>query len=205
VLTRALLVAFIALAPDASAQSVFLQGSIGSDIRRFSADPEKSAFDGTGTSIAIAAGGEFMSHWTASAELDLGRRATRSTTTALTIFGQPREIHTSYSSERRSIAALAGYRTASRRRVRVGCYAGVVFTIFRREIVSDAESIVLQSPAPGSVYEQRLTGPIVGIDLAVRAGPHVAIVPALRAQSLRIGTELGGHSIRPSVGVRVAF
>ena len=204
-LTRALLIAFIALAPDASAQSVFLQGSIGADVRRFAADPETSAFDGTAVGFTAAVGTELESHWTVSAEFDAGRRASTRTTTALTIAGQPREIHTSYSSERRGIAALAGYRTGDGRRVRVGYYGGVVFTTFRREIVSDAGSIVLETPAPGSIYEQRLTGPIVGVDVAVRAGSHVAVVPALRAQGLRIGSELGGHSIRPSIGVRISF
>lgn len=201
----ALFVALVALASNASAQSIFIEASAGADIRRFAADPEKSAFDGTAHTFAFAGGTEFHSHWVASAEVDRGGRSTRSTTTPVEVFGQSRVIHNSYTSEQRSISALAGYRTGRDRRVRMGCYGGVVFTLLRREIVSDAESIVLQADAPGSVYEQRLTGPIVGADVAVRVAAHMSILGALRAQGLRIGEDLGGHSIRPSIGIRIHF
>lgn len=201
----ALVIGFIALTSSVSAQSIFVQGSVGADIRRFSADPEKSAFDGNATAGAFTVGSEFISHWVVAADMDLGGRSTRTTTTSVVFSGKALEIHNSYRSERRSISALAGYRTGDHWRIRVGYYAGVSFTTFRREIVSDAESIVLQSPAPGSIYDQRLTGPVVGIDAAIRAGKHVAIVPAVRAQGLRIGTELGGHSVRPSIGARISF
>jgi hypothetical protein len=65
--------------------------------------------------------------------------------------------------------------------------------------------VVLGAPAPGSVYDQRLTSAIVGLDVAIRVGAHVAIVPAVRAQGLTIGTELGGYSVRPSIGGRISF
>lgn len=201
----ALFVALIALASVASAQSIFIDGSVGADLRRFAADPDKSAFDGTATAFAFAAGTEFHPHWIATAAVDFGGSSTTDTTTPVVIFGEPRVIHNSYTSTRRSISALAGYRTGTDRRVRLGYYGGVVFTTFRREIVSDAESIVLQAAAPGSEYEERLTGPIVGADIAIRAAAHLSAVAALRVQSLRIGDELGGYSVRPSIGVRIAF
>jgi hypothetical protein len=205
VLRCALFVALVAFASSASAQSIFIEASAGADIRRFAADPEKSAFDGTARTFAFAAGTELHSHWVASGEVDLGGRSIRSTATPVVIFGESHVIHNSYTSERRSFSALAGYRTAGDRRVRMGYYGGVVFTLLRREIVSDAESIVLQTDVPGSVYEQRLTGPVVGADVAVRAAAHVSILGAVRAQGLRIGEDLGGHSVRPSIGVRISF
>ncbi len=131
----------LAFAPAASAQSLFVDLSAGADVRRFSADPEKSAFDGTAHAFVFAAGTEFHPHWTASVEADFGGRSTATTTIPVEIFGESRVIHTSYTSERRSISALAGYRTGGGRRIRTGYYVGVVFTTFRREIVSDAESI----------------------------------------------------------------
>jgi hypothetical protein len=205
VLKLGLLIGSIALASSVSAQSIFVQASVGADLRRFSAEPEKSAFDGTASSLALAVGSEFIPHWLVGAEFDFGGRSTTSTTTPVVIFNVPRDIHNSYASRRRSLSALAGYATDVHRRARVGFYGGLSFTTFRREIVSDAESVVLQSAAPGSVFEERLTGAIVGADVAIRAGAHVAIVPAIRAQGLRIGTELGGHSLRPSIGLRISF
>jgi hypothetical protein len=196
---------FLALASSAPAQSIFIQGSIGVDVRRFSAEPEKSPFDGTASTFAFGAGTELMRHWVVSAEADLGGRTTTSTTTRAVFSGQSLTIHNAYSAERRSISALAGYRSDGHRRWRVGYYGGVSFTNLRREIVSDAESVVLGSPAPGSGYDQRLTNAIVGVDVAIRVGAHLAIVPALRAQGLTIGTELGGYSVRPSIGARVSF
>jgi hypothetical protein len=205
VLKFGLFIAFIALSSSVSAQSFFLDGSAGADIRRFSAEPEKSPFDGTATAFSFAAGTEFIRHWIVSAEIDLGGRTTTSTTTDVVFSGRPLTIHNSYSAERRSVSVLGGYRSGVDRRWRMGFYAGVSFSTLQREIVSDAESVVLQSPAPGSVYEQRLTSAIVAVDVAIRVVPHFAIVPALRAQPLTIGTELSGVSVRPSVGVRVFF
>jgi hypothetical protein len=200
-----LLAAFVATASSAAAQPFFVQASGGVDVRRFSAEPEKSPFDGTAGSFSAGAGTEFIPHWVVAAEFDLGRRTTTTTTTSAVFSGQTLTVHSAYSVERRTVAALAGFRSGHGGRLRVGYYGGVAFTTLRREIVSDAESVVLNSPAPGSVYDQRVTAAIVGVDAAVAIAPHVSVVPALRVQPLTIGTELSGRSIRPSVGVRLAF
>ena len=205
VLKYCVVLTLVAHASSASAQSVFAQGSAGVDVRRFSAEPEKSPYDGTGSTFAFGGGAEFIGHWVVSAEADFGSSTTTSTQTSVVFNGQTLTVHTSYSAERRGVSALAGYRSDRHRRWRVGYYGGVSFTSLRREIVSDAESVVLQAPAPGSVYDQRLTSAIVGLDVSVRVGEHFAIVPALRAQGLTIGTELGGYSVRPSIGGRVSF
>jgi len=56
-----------------------------------------------------------------------------------------------------------------------------------------------------SVFDERATDAIVGIDVAIRVAPYVAIVPALRAQGLSLSGDLSGFSIRPSIGARVTF
>jgi hypothetical protein len=200
-----LFLALLTLASGASAQTLFVQAGVGADVRRFSAEPEKSPFDGTASAFTVGAGAELRHHWVVSAEADLGGRTTTSSTVTVVFSGQTLTIHNAYSAERRSISALAGYRSNPQRRWRVGYYAGVSFTNLRREIVSDAESVVLQAPAPGSVYDQRVTSPIIGLDVSIRLGPHLAVVPALRAQGLTIGTDLSGYSIRPTVGARFSF
>jgi hypothetical protein len=82
---------------------------------------------------------------------------------------------------------------------------GLSFTAFRREIASDAPDIVLQEPSPLSVLDERVTGPIVGIDAAIRLAPHVALVPGFRAQGLSLSGDLRGFSLRPTINGRLSF
>jgi len=192
-------------AATASAQSGFVQGTFGGDIKRFSGDASSSVFDGTAQLFAIGAGGHLTPHWTILAELDVGGRSSQTTTTSVAISGQARDIHNTYTSERRGLSALAGYETSAHHGVQMVYYAGLSFSTFRREIASDAEEVVLQQPAPTSDYTDRLTGPIVGIDAVIHLAPHLSLVPSLRAQGLPLGGDLGGHSIRPSIGARVSF
>jgi hypothetical protein len=192
-------------AADASAQSVFVQGSAAAEVNRFSGEPANTVFDGTVRAIALGVGGHITAHLTVSAELDLGARSTQSTTTTVSVSGQSRAIHNSYTLQRRSISALLGYQTSLHHGLQVGYYAGLSFSTAQREITSDAEAVVLQTPAPTSSFTDRVTGAIVGIDAAFRVAPHIALVPALRAQGLPLSGDLGGHSIRPSIGVRIWF
>src|SRR4051794_24570095 len=122
VLTSAciLLAALMLPASAASAQSIFVQGTAGVEIRRFSAETDKSAFDGTAPAVVVGIGTEVMRHWVVDAELSLNGESKTETTTDVVIFGQPRTIHNVYTSERRGLAVLAGYRTAADHPVRLG-------------------------------------------------------------------------------------
>ena len=203
--TCILLAALMVSASAASAQTIFVQGTVGAEVRRFSAETDKSAFDGTARAFVFGGGTELMRHWVVGAELSLNGQSKTETTTDVVIFGQPRTIHNVYTSERRGFAVVAGYRTAAHHPVRVGVYGGVSFSIFRREIGSDAATIVLNTAASSSVFEERLTGPIVALDAAVRVNDHFAVVSAVTLQGLKIGEELDGHSLQPSVGARISF
>ena len=198
-------VGFVLSAASASAQTFFIEGRTGADVRRFSAETSPSPFDGTARAGVIGAGGHILPHWTVGAELDLGARSTDTTTTPVSVSGRSRDIHNAYTIERRSASALVGYQTSAHHRVRMGYYAGLSFSVVRREIASDAEAIVLQTPAPTAVYSDRLVNAIVGVDAAVRVAPRLDFVAALRAQGLTLGSALGGHSVRPSIGARVTF
>jgi hypothetical protein len=203
--TSILLAVLMLPASAASAQSIFVQGAAGVEIRRFSAEADKSAFDGTAPAVVIGGGTELMQHWAVGAELSLNGESKTETATDVVVFGQPRTIHNVYTSARRGFAVVAGYRTPAQHPVRVGFYGGVSFSIFRREIASDAATIVLNTPASTSVFEERLSGPIVAFDAAVRVTDHLAVVSAVSVQGLKIGDELEGHSIQPSIGARISF
>jgi Outer membrane protein beta-barrel domain len=199
------LAALLLAASSASAQSIFVQGGAGIEIKRFSAETDKSAFDGTAPAFVLGIGTELMQHWVVSGQVSLNGESKRETTTDVVVFGQPRTIHNVYTSQRHGIAALAGYRTAARQAVRLGIYGGVSFSAFRREIASDAATIVLNTPASASVYDERLTGPVVAFDVSIRVNDHVAVVSEISLQGLTVGEELGGHSLQPSIGARFSF
>jgi hypothetical protein len=193
------------VASSAAAQSVFVEGGFSRDVRRFSHEGTQSAFDGTVNGTWVNGSGFVTPRLSVGVELDTGGEVTFDDTVTVTIAGRPSQITTTYTSKRRTVSALAGIHTAPGRAVQIGAYAGLSFTEFRRQISSDAPPIVLnETPAP-SVLEERVTNAVVGVDVAILLAPHIALVPALRAQSLTLSGDLSGFSIRPSIGARVTF
>ena len=195
----------VLLASDAAAQSAFVQGGLSREFKRFSREGDRSPFDGAANTVWVGVAGFPVPRVSVGVELDLGEESTFQETAAVTVSGRPAEITTSYTTRRRSIAALAGLHTSADRAVRLGCYVGLGFIAFRRTIASDAPAVVLQEPPEPSVFEERITGAIVGVDAAIRITPNLAVVPAVRAQGLSLGGELSGFSVRPSIGARVSF
>jgi hypothetical protein len=95
----------------------------------------------------------------------------------------------------------------ARRRIRAAVLGGLTLVHFRR-------TVTLRPPAPAggtsvgpppSVFVDRVGAATVGGDLELFVSPHVAIVPAVRVHAFRLASDLGGLSIRPSVGVRWVF
>ena len=104
-----LVLAFVLTAATASAQSGFVQGTFGREIKRFSGEgTTPGPYDATGNAIAIGGGAFITPHWTIGAEVDLGNTTTTTTTTSVVVLGRPTDIHTSYTSRRRSASAMAG-------------------------------------------------------------------------------------------------
>jgi hypothetical protein len=201
----ALLAFLVFAASDAAAQSAFVEGGFAREVKRFSREGDRSPFDGTVNTVWVGVAGFLLPQVSVGAEMDLGEESTFQETVTVTVSGRPAEITTSYTSRRRSIAAFAGLHTSADRAVRLGCYVGLGFTAFRRTIGSDAPTVVLEEPPEPSVFEERTTGAIVGVDAAIRLGPNVAVVPAIRAQGLSLTGDLSGFSLRPSIGARVSF
>jgi hypothetical protein len=201
----ACLLAILLVPGAASAQSLFVQAGGGREIKRFSGEPGEDVFGGTAGAAAISVGGSSSPHWTIGVELDLGGRSTVERTTSVAISGQPREIHTRYTSRRRSASPMIGYHTIPRHAVQIGYYAGLSFSAVSRDIASDAGGILSGSPQSVSTFTDRVTGAIVGVDVAIRVAPHIAVVPSVRAQGLALSGDLHGHSIRPGIGARLFF
>jgi hypothetical protein len=200
----AVVVVALAAAP-ASAQSVFVQGTYGIDVRRFSAGEDERVFDSAVPGLSAAVGGFFSAHVSAGVELDAGGTSTESRSVSLTIAGRPATVTTTYGLRRRTVSALAGFHTGAGGRVRFAAYAGLAFNSVRREIAADAPPIVLAVPPEPSVFTDRTTDPLAGADLAVRVSSRLALVATVRAQGLTLTGDLRGFSIRPGAGLRATF
>jgi hypothetical protein len=191
-------------AAGAAAQSAFVQGGAGLDIRRFSAEEGQAVFDGSISAVTLGVGGFVTPRMTIGVELDFGGTTTETRSVTVPIGGVPTTVASSFALERRSVTALAGVHTSGAYRVRLGGYAGVAFSTVRREIATDVVGLPLPPPEP-SILIDRLAGPVVGVDVAVTVVPHVALVGALRAQGLALTGEVTGFSIRPAGFLRVTF
>ena len=192
-------------ASTAGAQTAFIEGGFSRDVRRFSHEGTQSPFDGTVNGVWVNGSVFVAPRWSVGVELDNGEDVTFEDKVNLTLAGRPTEITTTYISKRRTVSALAGIHTSPGRPVQLGAYAGLGFTRFRREISSDAPPIVINETPTPSVFEERVTNAIVGVDVAILLAPNVALVPALRAQGLSLSGDLSGFSIRPSIGARISF
>lgn len=199
------ILACVAGTSDASAQAVFVQGGYGSDVRRFSADAGQEVFDGEASNLSLAFGGFLTPRWSIGLELDLGGSSAEARSVSVPVAGRPTTITTTYALERRTVSALAGFHRPSASRVRIGCYAGLSFSTVRREIAADAPAIVLTPPPEPSIFTDRTTAPVVGLDVAVRIVTGVAVVGSMRAQGLGLVGDLTGFSIRPGAAIRVMF
>ena len=204
-IVRAIMVpAALVISSPAAAQSVFVQGGLSRDVRRFTHDGQGSVFDATASGSWIGAAGFMSPRWSAGAELDFGGESITTETAILALAGSPVNLRTTYASRRRTVTALGGFHTGGRRVV-VGSYAGLGFTGFRREIVSNAPPAVLQQPSSRSVLDERSTSAVVGVDVSIRVYGALSAVAGLRAQGLRLSGDLSGFSIRPALGARVSF
>ena len=196
--------AAVAVCSPAAGQSLFVQGGLSRDVRRFTHDGQGSVFDATSSGTWIGGAGFLSARWSAGVEIDFGGESVATETSTILLAGSPENLRTTYGARRRTVSALAGFHSGGRR-VLVGCYAGLAFTAFRREILSNAPPSVLQQAPSRSVLDERTTSAVVGVDVAIRAYGALAAVAGVRAQGLRLSGDLSGFSIRPAVGARVSF
>ena len=187
------------------AQTAYVQGGIGTDVRRFSGQPADRVFDGNVATLMIGGGGFLTSMISAGVELDIGAESDVAQSVTVTIAARPETVTTTYASRRRAVSALFGIHSTARHAVRVGVYAGLAFTALQQRIAANAPAIVLPAPPPATEFTHLAAAPIVGVDVAVAISRLVSVVGVVRAQSLELSNELRGFSVRPGVAVRVSF
>lgn len=199
-----ILVAALAWADRAFAQSGFVHGGIVVDARRFSAEADH-VFDGNTPAVLIGGGGFLTPMISAGVEFDSGGESVVEEHAAITVAGRPETVTTTFTSRRRAVSGLFGIHSAAGRVVRVGAYAGLAFTAFRQRIETTAPPIVLSTPPPPSEFTHRGATPIIGVDVSVTIARRLALAGTIRAQSLDFGSDLRGFSVRPGAVVRVWF
>jgi hypothetical protein len=189
----------------AAAQVAYVQGGMALDARRFSGEDSDRVFDANAMTVWIGGGGFLRPSLSASVEFELSADSEVAQSVTATIAGRPETVTTTYGGRRRAVSALFGVHTSARRVVRLGAYAGLAFTSFRRRIAADAPPIVLSGPPPPTVFTDRAANPILGLDIAASIGRDVAIVGSVRAQALEFSSDLNGFSVRPGAAVRISF
>jgi hypothetical protein len=127
--------------------------------------------------------------------------------TNLDVDGEPVTVHSSLSHDVRSVAVLAGYTHMASSRVQLAYLAGVSFTTVHRTFTTDAAQILLVSPSvpPSSpsisTMVDRFAVLNAGADVYVRAAPHLYVTAGIRAQPLKLQSDLSGYSVRALGGV----
>ena len=78
---------------------------------------------------------------------------------------------------------------------------------FERTITLDPAGTILGTAVqpPRSTFIDRMGAATVGMDVDIVVSRHFAVVPAIRAHSFRLASNLGGFSVRPSIGAKWTF
>jgi hypothetical protein len=200
----ALTVVVLLLADQARAQTMFVQGGIVADMRRFSGQADDRVFDSNARTVMLGGGGFLTSIISAGVEVDLGTESSVAQSVTVNVAGRPEVITTTYGSRVRSIRALFGVHSPPRA-IRVAAYAGLAFTALRQRIATDAPPIVLSTPPPPTEFTHLGATPVVGVDVAVTITTGVALVGMVRAHNLGLSGDPQGFTVRPGAALRVSF
>jgi hypothetical protein len=193
-------------APAVSAQSLLAGGAIQYDFQRFSGDPTLNRLDGSARGWTVFGGGD-VGHLALRIEGSWTDTIENIQETNLNVDGQPLSIHSSLAHNLRSVAVMAGFTHAASSRVRLAYLAGGSFTTVQRTFVTDAAQLVLVSPSTPvsssstSTLIDRFTVFSAGADVYVRAVPHLDVVAGIRAQPLKLQSDLSGDSVRVLFGL----
>jgi hypothetical protein len=187
------------------AQAAFVQAGYGVDLRRFSGENTGRVFDANAGTLTIGGAGFLTSTISAGLEVELGANSRQQESVTVTLAGRPETVTTTYESRRRSVSALVGLHSPAGRAVRAGVYGGLSILTFRRITSSDAPPIVLSAPPPPTVFSDRVAGPVMQADVAIRLAAHAAVVGTVRARGLDLSGDLRGFSIQPGALLRLSF
>jgi hypothetical protein len=206
-----LIIAVVPLvATDALAQSVMVTAGGYHDIQRFSGDAGTDAInvlDTEANGLHLAVGAVVIPHCTVAVEAGFSGESIVTKSTTVTNLGQTLNIQTQYANQPTTWSALVGLRSAPAGRLQLTYLGGVTFSHVRRTITPETPATVVQ-PAPAPVISttiDNVAGPTVGVDAAIRAADHIALVVFLRVHALTLSNDLAGFIVRPGLAAQVSF
>jgi hypothetical protein len=181
------------------------------DLHRFSGDPDLNRLNGSAGGWLLSGGVQPARHFVLQIEGSSSGTIADVDTVTADLDGRSITVTSTLSHRLRTIAALAGYAHAVTPRLRIVYLTGAAFSHVERTFTTDAPALILvypsnPDPAAGTV---RMTDDFVGFaagaDLLVRLRGALAALAGIRAQSLRLETDLSGISVRPFAGIAWVF
>jgi len=197
----ALVAATTTLCSTVHAQSVGAAATV--NIKRVSGEAEASVLDTRSPGVTVFVNAPATPHVSFALEVGVERVAEITTVTEANRV----QLQTRYGNRMRMVSALAVIHPVNSGRVRWSVLGGLTFVHFERTITLDPAGTILGTAVqpPRSMFVDRMGAATVGADVEIVVSQHVAIVPAVRAYSFRLASNLGGFSVRPSIGARWMF
>jgi hypothetical protein len=189
------------LSSAAHAQSIGAAATV--NIKRVSGEADAAVLDTASAGLVLFVSAPATPH--VSFVLEIGGEQEAETTTVSQV-NQVR-LETRYANRMRTVSALAAIHLATSGRLRWSVLGGLTFVHFERSITLDPAGTILGMAVqpPRSAFIDRMGAATVGMDVDLRVARHLAVVPAIRAHSFRLASNLGGFSVRPSIGARWTF
>jgi hypothetical protein len=206
VVERMRMVALVATFAGSAPHSVSHAQAIGAaavvDIKRVSGE-SSGVLDTSSPGVTIFVSAPATPHVSFALEIGFEREAE---VTSVSQSNQVR-LETRYANRMRTVSALAVVHPATTRRVRLSVLGGLTFVQFERTITLDPAATILGTSVQPtrSTFIDRMGAATVGLDCDLLVTPHFAIVPAIRAHTFRLASNLGGFSVRPSIGAKWIF
>lgn len=189
------------LSAAAQAQSIGAAATL--DIKRVSGEPGAAVLDTRSPGFAIFVDAPATPHVSFVFEIGFEREAA---VTTLSEANQVR-LQARYANRMRTVSALAAIHPGIAGRVRWRALGGLTFVHFERTITLDPAATILGTAVQPttSSFIDRMGAATVGVDCDIFVSRHFAVVPAIRAHSFRLASNLGGFSVRPSIGAKWMF
>jgi hypothetical protein len=189
------------LSSTTHAQSIGAAGTL--DIKRFSGEADAAVLDTRSPGFTVLVDAPATPHVSFALEIGFEREATVDTFTEANQI----RLQTRYANRMRTASALAAVHPAAAGRVRWSVLGGLTFVHFERSITLDPAATILGTAVQPttSTFIDRMGAATVGMDVDVVVSRHLAVVLAIRAHSFRLASNLGGFSVRPSLGAKWMF
>jgi hypothetical protein len=198
------LIAVLGLAPAASADWLWIDAALQRELQRFPEDVIPNRLDGAARGWSIGGHASVVRRLAVTVEWSDGGRIEDRRSLTLDANGRTVTIASALVHSTRALVVLGGFAHTPLSRLRLAYLAGVARTEVRREFSSTASDLILVTPsnttAPAQAVIDRFAALAAGVDARVRIARRVHALAAVRVQSLDLGADQRGWSLRTMAG-----